>query len=64
MKMVSLLDTTGIIIRPKYSAHGSIVIPSTTEYKSINSSGLLLCHREVQSTLSLDKAKKCKFLEE
>ena len=48
MKMVSLLDTTGIIIRPKYSAHCSIVIPCTTEYKCINSSGLLLCHREVQ----------------
>ena len=44
MKMVSLLDTTGIIIiRPKYSAHCSIVIPSTMEYNSINSSGLLLC---------------------
>ena len=57
MKMVSLLDTTGIIIiRPKYSAHCSIVIPSTTEYKSINSSGILLCHREVQSTLSLRNA--------
>ena len=56
MKMVSLVDMTGIIIRPKYSDHGSIVIPSTTEYKSINSSGLLLYHREVQVLTRLRNA--------